>query len=30
MAILVLGPALDANYHAVKLATWDIGKSAKA
>jgi len=28
-AILVLGPALDANYNAVKLATWNLGKSAK-
>jgi len=26
----VLGPALDANYNAVKLATSDLGKSAKA
>lgn len=29
-AILVLGPTLDANYNAVKLTTWDLGKSAKA
>jgi hypothetical protein len=28
-AILLLGPALDANYNAVKLATWDLAKSAK-
>ena len=26
---LVLGPALDASYNAVKLATWDVGKNAK-
>jgi hypothetical protein len=29
-AILVLGPELDANYNAVKWATCDLGKSAKA
>jgi hypothetical protein len=28
--ILVLGTATDANYNAVKLATWDLAKSAKA
>jgi hypothetical protein len=29
-AIFVLGPALDANYNAVKLAAWGFSKSAKA
>jgi hypothetical protein len=29
-AILLLGPALDANYQEVKHATWDPTKSAKA
>ena len=29
-AILVLGPALDANYSAVQQDTYDLGKGAKA